>query len=118
MPSIVEPDDEALTGFAVVDDKGRFTLPKGVRAALDLSPGSAIAYVVVKGRLVLYPQDAELVRLADDAAALIKGVGLTTQDLLDSLPAVRDRVMRETYGDAVVEALAQRHAQAGAARGD
>jgi AbrB family looped-hinge helix DNA binding protein len=110
MPSIVEPDEEALAGFAVLDDKGRVTFPKAVRAALGLAPGSAIAYVIAKGRLVIYPQDAELLRLTDDAAAVVEAAGLTTQDLLDELPTVRERIMRETYGDAFVDALARRHA--------
>jgi AbrB family looped-hinge helix DNA binding protein len=118
MPSIVDPDEGALAGYTVVDDRGRVTLPKAVRAALDLAPGSPISYIVIKGRLVIYPQGQELLRLAEDAAAVLEAAGLTTQDLLDDLPAVRDRVMRETYGDAVVDELARRQAEARAANGD
>jgi AbrB family looped-hinge helix DNA binding protein len=118
MTSIIDPDEGALAGYTVVDDRGRVTLPKSVRAALGLVPGSSISYVVVKGRLVIYPQGQELLRLAEDAAVVVEVAGLTTQDLLDELPAVRERVMRETYGDAVVDELARRQAEARAANGD
>jgi hypothetical protein len=73
---------------------------------------------MVKGRLVIYPQDQELLRLAEDAAAVVEVAGLTTQDLLDELPAVREQVTRTAYGDAVVDEWARQHAEAKAARGD
>ncbi len=119
MRSVVDPEDEhALAGYAVVDDKGRITLTKAMRAALGVEPGSAISYVIVKGRLVIFPQDQELLRLTEEAAAIVAEAGLTPRDLLDQLPAVRDAVMRELYGDAFMDELARQHAAATAERGD
>jgi AbrB family looped-hinge helix DNA binding protein len=107
----------ALGGFAVVDDEGRVALPQAVRDSLGLGPGSTIAYLVVDGHVAIIPHDRELARLMDDAAAALERAGLSTQDLLDRLPAIRERVMRRTYGDAFVEELAREQARLLAARG-
>ena len=80
---------EGMTGFAVLDSKGRLSLSKPVRQALGMHPGSTLAYVVVNGGLLLIPQDEHLAALLDHAAGVLEGAGLTAQDLLDELPAAR-----------------------------
>ena len=49
------PPGEGITGFAVLDSKGRLSLSKPVRQALRMRPGSTLAYVVVNGGLLLIP---------------------------------------------------------------
>ena len=95
---------------AVLDEKGRLGLGKAVRQALAVQPGSALGYVLLDDALLLIPQDEQLATLMARAAAALAAAGVTTQDLLDELPATRSAVMREAYGDAFMDALARKHA--------
>ena len=95
---------------AVLDEKGRLGLGRAVRRALAVQPGSALAYVLLDGALLLIPQDEQLATLMARAAAALAAAGVTTQDLLDDLAAARSAVMREAYGDDFMDALAREHA--------
>ena len=102
--------DGPMPSRAVLDEKGRLGLGKAVRQALAVRPGSALAYVLLDDALLLIPQDEQLAALMPRAAAALAAAGVTTQDLLDDLPAARSAVMREAYGDAFMDALAREHA--------
>lgn len=91
--------DSLSGGFATVDEKGRVSLPKTVRGALGVTAGSSVAYVVLDGALLLIPQDQHLAELMDSAAQVLSAAGLTVQDFLDDLPAVRAEVFKEAYGE-------------------
>ncbi len=106
-PTLEEAQEAGVVGFATVDDKGRVSLSKPVRQALGVRPGSALAFVLVDGMLLLIPQDEQLVALMDHAASVLERAGVTVEDLLEELPAVRGQIMRETYGDEFVDALAR-----------
>lgn len=103
-------DNSNLVGFATVDDRGRIALSKDARQALSLHAGSSLAYVVVDGAIMLFPQDERLAQLFEHTARVLEGAGLTAEALLEELPAVRDEMMREDYGDEFVDELARRHA--------
>lgn len=49
-------DNPVIGGFATVDDKGRISLSKPVRAALGVEAGSSMAYIVLDGALLLTPR--------------------------------------------------------------
>ena len=100
---------EGMTGFAVLDSKGRLSLSKPVRQALGMRPGPALAYVVVNGGLLLIPQDEHLASLLDHAVGVLEGAGLTAQDVLDELPAARAAVVEELYGAEFMGELARQH---------
>ena len=110
--------DDGLAGFATVDDRGRVALSKAARQALNLRAGSSLAYVVVDGTIVLIPQDEHLARVSEQAAQMLENAGLTVEDLLAELPAVREEILREDYGDEFVDELARRHAAVRGAPGD
>ncbi len=105
-----EDQGNGLAGFATLDDRGRLALSKAARQALDLHPGSPVAYVVVDGAIMLIPQDKHLARLSEHAARVLADAGLTVQDLIDELPAPREQIMREEYGDELVDALERERA--------
>lgn len=97
---------EAIAGgFGSVDDKGRVTLIKSVREALDLVPGSQVAQVVVGGAVLLVPQDEHLAALERAAQRVLAVNGLTVQDFLDELPAARQATFIETYGDELLREI-------------
>jgi len=90
-------EQEVTAGFSVIDEKGRVTLPKSVRAALGVHTGSSLAYVVVGKNVLFIPQDERLAELQQQAVQALAEAGLTVDELLAYLPAARDAVLRETY---------------------
>jgi AbrB family looped-hinge helix DNA binding protein len=98
-------------GFLTVDDKGRVSLPKPVRGALDLQPGSSVAYVLVDGMLLLLPQDDQLVDLMQRAERALAASGLTVDDFLAELPNARAEVVAETYSAEFLREMAELHEQ-------
>src|SRR5579872_5652163 len=90
-------EHEPAAGFGIVDDKGRISLSKPVRTALGIQPGSSVAYVVLDHALLLIPQDEHLAALMERAQQALARAGLSTQDVLDELPAAREEVVTETY---------------------
>ena len=49
---------------------------------------------------------------------IVQDAGLTVEDLLAELPAVREEILREDYGDEFVDELARRHAAVRGTPGD
>ncbi len=56
------------------------------------------------------PALADLLAALDRSAAAVAVAGLTADDLLDDLLAIREQVARATYGDAFMDELARAHA--------
>lgn len=111
MPRLTVPGSDQ-GGFLTVDGKGRVALPKAIREALDIQPGSSLAYAVLDGMLVLISQDKHLAVLMDRATAALNEAGLTSEDWDDSeLQEYRGQLLRETYGDAFVDELTRLHAE-------
>lgn len=85
-------------GFGLLDEKGRISLPKPVRNALGVQPGSSIAYVVLDHALLLIPQDEHLEALMRRGREALTEAGVSAQDVLDDLPEARNEVFIEAYG--------------------
>ena len=109
-------DQRETAGFAVLDNKGRLALPKAVRSALNVAAGSAVAYVVAGDTLLVVPQDRHLADLMERASNAVAGSGLTAQDYIGELPAVRDGLLRAHYTDEFIGELREAHSRAEAAR--
>jgi len=88
-------DERGMAGFAVLDNKGRLTLPRAVRSALDVEGGSTVAYVVAGNTLLVVPQDAQLAALMERASSAVTSAGLTAKDYLAELPAIREEAAAE-----------------------
>ena len=54
-------------------------------------------------------EDHELEAVMAQAARALEAAGMTVQDLLDELPAAGEEVMRQIYGDALVDDLLREH---------
>ncbi len=117
-PGDHSPALDMPSGFGVLDERGRLTLSKAVRQALQLRPGSSVAYIVIEDHLLVIPQDEHLARLMDGAVAALARMGLTTDDLLADLPAAGEAAMRAVYGDDLVDELAAVHQQVQPADGE
>lgn len=121
MPDSHQPSDEREVGFTVggvLDEGGKVSLPVPIREVKWVGPGSSVAHTVIDQPLLLFPVDAELARLMDDAATVLAEAGLTAQDILDELPSVRAEVLVEMYGAEFMEELERQHAALHAAAQD
>ena len=85
-------------GFGLLDEKGRLSLPKPIRAALGVQPGSSIAYVILDHALLLIPQDEHLETLMRRGREALTEAGVSAQDVLDGLPDARNEVFIRAYG--------------------
>lgn len=103
--------ERGTAGFAVLDNKGRLALPKGVRSALHVQAGSTVAYIVAGNSLLVVPQDAQLAALMERASHSVAAAGLTAQDYIDELPAVRDELLQARYRAEFVAQLRADHAR-------
>jgi AbrB family looped-hinge helix DNA binding protein len=108
MPALTIPGSEQ-TGFLSVDEKGRISLPKAVRQALDIQPGSSLAYAVIDGMLVLFSQDKQLALLMERASMVLTKANLTDHGLEEELLEIRGQIMRETYGDEFVDEIESKY---------
>jgi len=102
------PTSEATAGFSRLDDKGRMPITKAVRDALDLQPGSTVAWVTLGQGFMVIPQDAHLTQVMEDATSTLEHAGITVDALLQGLDEARDEVVREHYGESYFETLRTR----------
>ena len=105
--SVEQASEEAFGGFAVLDDKGRVSLPVHVRRALGVQPGSYVSYLVINGQLLLIPQDRELAELMERAAEAYADLDLTSEDIQKIVDEARGEVARAAYGAEFIEKLDQ-----------
>lgn len=59
MGNLAQEDDENIT--VEVDDRGRITIPVALRDRLGILPGDELALDLEEGRLVMRPEQADLV---------------------------------------------------------
>jgi AbrB family looped-hinge helix DNA binding protein len=50
------------TGYAAVNAKGQIVIPADIRSRLDIRPGTKIAFLEEKGRLVIQPVTDAFIR--------------------------------------------------------
>jgi predicted DNA-binding protein len=83
----------------------------------DTEAGVREADAVVDSTILLFPQDQHLAETSTRAASILERAGITVDDLLADLPAVREEVLRDSYGDTFVDALERRHAKSRSSSG-
>ena len=99
-------------GTAVqVRDRGVVTLPKPLRERYGLGVGDVLDVLDLDGVFVLSPRASVVPELAAEIERLRLEAGYTTEELLESLRAERERATRERYGDAFVDGLATPEAE-------
>lgn len=59
MGTLTQKDDESIT--VEVDDRGRITIPVALRDRLGILPGDELTIDLEEGRLVMRPEQADLV---------------------------------------------------------
>lgn len=87
-----------VTGYTQIDEKGRLTLGKPLRQALQLGAGSTLAWLNMGEAIMLVPVDAQLAGLMADAAEAYANAHLTLDHLDEELAIIREEVVTEHYG--------------------
>ena len=90
----------------LVRDRGVVTLPKPLRERYGLGASDVPEVLDLDGVFVLSPRASVVPELAAEIERLRVWAGLSTEELLASQRAERERATRERYGDAFVDGLA------------
>ena len=80
-------------------EKGQLTVPKEYRRSMALDAGAPIAVVQIGNALLLIPEQARFRDLCDRVARAFSSHGMTTAEVLSTLPEARERVYERLYPD-------------------
>ena len=80
-----------------IGEKGQLTVPKQFRQDLGLETGAPFAVLRLGDGLILLPEQRRFVRLCQALSSSLTAAGLTSDDLLATLPEIRHRVYVRHY---------------------
>jgi AbrB family looped-hinge helix DNA binding protein len=80
-----------------IGEKGQLTVPKQFRQDLGLGAGSPFAVLRLGDGLILIPEQERFERLCQQVSSRLTAAGLTSEDLLATLPEARERVYARHY---------------------
>jgi AbrB family looped-hinge helix DNA binding protein len=81
-----------------IGEKGQLTVPKQFREDLGLGNGAPFAVLRLGDGLILLPEQRRFEQLCEQVSTRLSGAGLTSDDLLATLPEARNRVYGRRYG--------------------
>jgi bifunctional DNA-binding transcriptional regulator/antitoxin component of YhaV-PrlF toxin-antitoxin module len=90
-------DMESITTVHL-NQRGQITLPKALRQQQRLEAGCTLRLLTLGEGLLLLPEQAEWEALLSRIRDTLAKTGRTADEILATLPAVRDRVFAELYG--------------------
>ena len=82
---------------AKIGEKGQLTVPKEYREALALEAGTPISILRLGNSLVLIPEQARFRQLCERIADSFARYEIREEDMLETLPEVRQRVFDRHY---------------------
>lgn len=81
-----------------IGEKGQLTVPKQFRHELGLGTGAPFAVLRLGNGLILLPQQQRFEQLCQQLSERLTAAGLSSEDLLATLPQARNRVYTRRYG--------------------
>src|SRR5713101_3473693 len=78
-------------------ERGTMTLPKEYRDALKLESGAPLTVLRIGDGLILMPEQKRFEQLCDSIAARLENAGITEAALQETLPQVREQLMKQRY---------------------
>ena len=81
-----------------IGEKGQLTVPKQFREDLGLANGAPFAVLRLGDGLILLPEQRRFEQLCQQVSSSLTAAGLTSGDLLETLPEARNRVYARRYG--------------------
>ncbi len=94
--STLNPPLEYMTTAKIVE-KGQLTVPKQFREDLGLGMGAPFAVLRLGDGLILLPEQRRFERLCERLSSSLTAAGLTSEDLLATIPEARNRVYTRRY---------------------
>lgn len=92
-----------------IGEKGQLTVPKQFRRDLGLGTGAPFAVLRLGDGLILLPEQQRFERLCQQVSSKLTGAGLTSEDILATLPQARERVFHRRYGKKFSAKTPSRH---------
>jgi AbrB family looped-hinge helix DNA binding protein len=80
-----------------IGEKGQLTIPKLYRDELGLDAGAPVAVLRIGEGLMLIPEQNRFRNLCESIASVLERRQVEPADLLDTLPAARQRVFSRRY---------------------
>src|SRR5712691_1057203 len=81
-----------------IGEKGQLTVPKQFRQDLGLGTGAPFAVLRLGDGLILLPEQQRFEQLCQRVSSSLTGAGVTSGDLLATLPEARNRVYARRCG--------------------
>jgi AbrB family looped-hinge helix DNA binding protein len=81
-----------------IGEKGQLTVPKQFRQDLGLGTGAPFAVLRLGDGLILLPEQQRFEELCQQVGSSLTAAGLTSDDLIATLPEARNRVFTRQYG--------------------
>ena len=81
-----------------IGEKGQLTVPKQFRQDLGLGTGAPFAVLRLGDGLILMPEQRRFEQLCRQVSGSLTAAGLTSEDVLTTLPEARNRVYAHRYG--------------------
>ncbi len=81
-----------------IGEKGQLTVPKRFREDLGLGIGAPFAVLRLGDGLILLPEQRRFEQLCERISANLTAAGLTSGDILATIPEARNRVYARFYG--------------------
>ena len=82
-----------------IGEKGQLTVPKQFRHELGLGTGAPFVVLRLGDGLILLPQQQRFEQLCQQLSGRLTAAGVTSEDLLSTLPRARNRVYTRHYGN-------------------
>ncbi|HQU93253.1 MAG TPA: AbrB/MazE/SpoVT family DNA-binding domain-containing protein [Pyrinomonadaceae bacterium] len=80
-----------------LSEKGQLVLPKEFRDEQGLESGSPISILQIGNSLLLLPEMSKFNALCDSIESTLTKAGITSDEVLTTLPETRDEVFAELY---------------------
>jgi AbrB family looped-hinge helix DNA binding protein len=81
-----------------IGEKGQLTVPKQFREDLGLGIGAPFAVLRLGDGLILLPEQRRFEQLCERVSSSLTAAGLTSEDILATIPEARNRVYARRYG--------------------
>jgi AbrB family looped-hinge helix DNA binding protein len=91
-----------------IGEKGQLTVPKQFRDDLGLGIGAPFAVLRLGDGLILLPEQRRFEQLCERVSSSLAAVGLTSKDVLATLPEARNRLYVRRYGKKSSENISRR----------
>lgn len=83
---------------AEIKSRGQLTIPKKIREASHLEEGEAVSIIPVGNSLIVTPKRLELDEARKQLKKILKGSGLSVEELLGGIKEERKKLYKERYG--------------------